>query len=284
MNVVHFIPPQQRRLTLLAAQSDTLPVLIEGSSGSGKGGIARWIHHHSSRAALPLLESHHGAPLAEQITLTQGGTLVAHEISEFPLSEQQTLLHFLKSHSLKSTETQNLDHLFHTRIIATTSHNLEGRAAAGLFSEELLQKLKPLQIKMPELWERAEEFDDIALALVHEITRELHREHLRSLSPKAWQVLRAHRWPGNIRELRNVLRIAILSARGDQIEAKDLPELTDPRIDFRATREGFERYYLLELFRLLKGDIGKICKLARMDRDMVLAKAKLYELERELKP
>ncbi len=245
-NVVHFVPPNQRRLTLLAAQSDTLPVLIEGSSGSGKGGIARWIHTHSARAALPLLETQKGAQLTEQITQAQGGSLIVSQISELSNEEQQTLLHFLKSHSLKSPQTQNLDHLFHTRIIATTSHNLATRTTAGLFDKELLEKLKPLAIKMPELCERLEEFEDITLTLVHEITRELHREHLRSLSPKAWLVLRAHPWPGNIRELRNVLRIALRRAKGARVEEKDLPDLTDRQIDFQATREEFEKVLEME--------------------------------------
>ena len=80
MEMVHFIPPSQRRLAMLAAQADTAPVLIYGASGTGKGAIARWIHQNGPRATRPCLTATHDRPLSAQIPEAQGGTLLITEI------------------------------------------------------------------------------------------------------------------------------------------------------------------------------------------------------------
>ena len=96
MEMVHFIPPTQRRLVILAAQADTAPVLICGAAGTGKGAIAQWIHHNGPRAGFPYVEANHETPLVAQIPAAQGGTLVVPELAEWPLAEQMALLQFLK--------------------------------------------------------------------------------------------------------------------------------------------------------------------------------------------
>jgi two-component system response regulator HydG len=174
--------------------------------------------------------------------------------------------------------------LLNVRLIATTDQLLEGRAQGGLFNPELLSRLNVFRIEMPPLVRRREEFDDIALGILGEITRELHKEYLRSFSPAAWEALRSYEWPGNIRELRNVLRMAVISSRGDQIEAHDLPALGQDRIDFRATREQFERTYLLELLRTFNWDVERTCQMARMDRATLLAKMQRYNIELRREP
>lgn len=276
--VTFFIPPSQRRIAMLATQADSAPVLLHGGSGSGKGALAKWIHSNGARAAAPLVVSNFQHPLAEQIAQAQGGTLVVNEIGEFPLGEQKLVENFLKT---KTIPLNGLPMLCNVRIIATTSHSLENRAASGLFNAELLQKINVFRIEMPPLSKRADEFEDIALGLVDEITHELHKEHLRTVSPDALARLKSYEWPGNLRELRNVLRVAVISAKGSALEVTDLPEFGHDRIDFRATREQFERIYLTELLKTFDWQIDKTCRMARMDEATLRAKLDQLGIHRD---
>jgi DNA-binding NtrC family response regulator len=278
MEMVHFIPSSQRRLALLAAQADSAPALIYGGSGTGKGAIARWIHSNGPRAAKAFLVAKQDRPLSEQILDAQGGTLTIPEMGEWPLSEQKALLGFLKTKSISVTNSDGTStpRLVNVRIIGTTSQALEGRAQGGLFNIELLEKLNVFRIEMPSLTKRLDEFDDIVTGIVGEITREIHKEHLRKLSQESWERLRAYDWPGNLRELRNVLRIAVTAAKGDQIEVSDFPDFGYERIDFRATREQFEKVYLLELLKTFDWEIDKTCRMTRIDKSTLLSKIKHY--------
>lgn len=276
MEMVHFIPSSQRRLALLAAQADLAPALVYGGSGTGKGAIARWIHTNGPRAGRVFLIASHEKSLTEQILQAQSGTLVVPEIGEWPLSEQKALLGFLKTKSVPHPSGENLPTLANVRIIGTTSQALEGRAQGGLFNAELLEKLSSFRIEMPPLTKRSDEFEDIVLGILGEIARELHREHLRVFSPEAWNRLHSYDWPGNLRELRNVLRLATASAKGNQIETTDLPDFGYSRIDFRSTREEFEKVYILELLKSFNWDIQQTCKLTRIDQETLLNKIKHY--------
>src|SRR5690606_30571368 len=158
----------------------------------------------------------------------QGGTFVIHEVGNWPLGEQKILLNFLKTKSVpmeaKGNVSMLLPMLLNVRVIASTSQMLEGRAQSGMFNDELLKRLNVFRIEMPPLARRTEEFGDIVMGLMNEITHELHKEHLRSISPEALSLIRQYEWPGNIRELRNVLRVAVINAQGDRIEVGDLPD------------------------------------------------------------
>jgi len=276
--MVHFIPPNQRRLVILATQADSAAVLICGASGTGKGAIAKWIHQNGPRAGFPLVEANHETPLIAQIPQAQGGTLVVPELADWPLSEQMVLLQFLKTKSIRQNDVTTLANI---RVIATSAPGIDSRAQGGLFNPDLLEALNVFRIEMPSLAERIEEFEDIVLSLLHEITHDVHREHLRSISREAWSLLRGYDWPGNIRELRNVLKIAVLAARGDEIEERDLPDFGHDRIDFRATREQFEKIYLMELLKTFDWQIDRTCRMARMDKETLLAKINQYGIQLE---
>lgn len=280
MEMVHFIPPGQRRLVMLAAQADSAPVLIFGASGTGKGAIARWIHSNSVRSAHPLAVAKPDLALVEQIPEANHGTLVIPEIGERPLSEQVALFKFLKTKAVPHFGSADTPMLINARIIATSSQSLEGRAQGGLFKPELLEKLNVFRIEMPALAKRTEEFSDIVLGILGEITRELHKEHLRGLAGQAWELLRSYDWPGNLRELRNVLKIATIVAKGDKIEALDLPQFGHRNVDFRATREQFERIYILELLKAFDWEIDKTCQMTKVNKDALLSKIDKYGLKR----
>ena len=276
MEMVHFIPSSQRRLALLAVQADSAPVLILGAAGPGKGAIASWIHANGARCSCPFITAQLGASLHHQILEAQGGTLVIPELGEWSLSEQKILLNFLKTRTIPHAEDKKMSILAHARIIGTTSQSLDGRAQGGLFNRELLEKLNVFRIEMPSLSKRTDDFEDIVIEIIGEITRELHKEHLRSLSPSAWTRLKTYDWPGNLREIRNVLRVAVVSCKGDQIDSHDLPEFGNTQIDFRATREQFEKIYLLELLNTFNWEIEKTCDMTRINKETLLSKIKHY--------
>jgi DNA-binding NtrC family response regulator len=175
-----------------------------------------------------------------------------------------------------STAEPSVPQLTNTRIIATTSHVLEGRAQGGLFNIELLEKLNVFRIEMPPLIKRMDEFDDIVVGIVGEMTKEFGKKHVRAISPEAWIQLRSYDWPGNLRELRNVLRFAVAAAKGDQIETGDLPDFGFTKIDFRSTREKFEKVYILELLKTFDWEIDKTCNMTHMNKANLLAKVKNY--------
>jgi len=276
MEMVHFIPPGQRRLALLAAQADSAPVLISGASGTGKGAIARWIHANSPRAARPFIEATRHTNLVAQIFKAQGGTLLVSEIGEFPLSEQKNLLNFINTKSVPHPENPQLRTIVNVRMVVTSDQALEGRAQGGLFNPELLEKLNVFRLEMPPLSRRHDEFDDIVVGILNEITHEFHREHLRAFDAGAWVRLRSYDWPGSIRELRNVLRLAVLAAQGDEITEGDLPDFGHHRIDFRATREQFEKIYILELLRANDWDVERTCNQSQIDRLALQIKIQKY--------
>jgi DNA-binding NtrC family response regulator len=277
--MVHFIPPSQRRLVILATQADTAPVLICGGPGTGKGAIARWIHQNGPRASFSYVIADHESSLALQIPKSQGGTLFIPELAEWPLSEQKVLLQFLRTKTVP--REGGLPLLTNIRVIATSGQGIDGRALGGLFNSELLEALNVFRIEMPSLAERIEEFDDIVQGVLNEITRELNKQHLRLLDEEVWTQLRSYDWPGNIRELRNVLRIAIVAATGDQIEIKHLPNFGHDHVDFRATREQFEKIYLLELLKTFNFEIDRTCQMAGLEKEALLAKISKYGISSE---
>ena len=264
MEMVHFIPPSQRRIALLAAQADPSAVLIHGASGTGKGAIARWIHSNGPRAGLPFVTAQRDLPLLSQIPAANGGTLFIEEIGERPLSEQKLLLELIQLRSIPHPENPSLRMLMNVRLITSSGRSLDGRAQGGLFNPLLLEKLNAFRIEMPDLASR-EDFRDVVEGILGELVREVHKEHLKRMSVGTWDQLRSYEWPGNLRELRNVLRIAVLSAQGDELLETDLPQFGHDQNDFRNTREAFEKIYLAELLRSFDGEIDRACKMTQMD-------------------
>lgn len=266
---------------MLAAQADNAPVLISGGNGTGKGAIACWLHFNGPRSTKPLIVTNHSSPLCNDLLRAQGGSIIINEIGGYPFTEQKILLQLLITRSIPHPENHHLKMLMNVRVMATTSQALECRAQGGLFNLDLLEKLNVFRLEMPPLSKRHDEFNDIASGILHEITRELHKEHIRKISEPAFEKLRDYEWPGNLRELRNVLRIAVISCTEDQLEKNDLPNFGQDRINFRATREQFEKIYILELLKTFNWQIDETCRMTRMDRTALLGKIKQYGISLE---
>lgn len=283
MSMVVFIPSSQRKIAMMAAQSDTDPVFILGGVGTGKGALARWIHQNSPRSSQICTTATRERTLSEQIREANGGTLIVDDIANYPVSEQIALLNFLKTKAIPhphkaSDHSAALPMIANVRIIATGAPQVDLRAQAGMFNDELLLRLSKFRIEMPNLSEREGEFEDITLGILNEITHELHKEHIKGFSEKVWSKLRAYDWPGNLRELRNVLRMSVLSCASERIEIQDVPDFGHDKINFQATRSEFEKVYLTELLKSFNHDLDKVARASRIDRIQLMEKLKRHGL------
>jgi sigma-54 specific flagellar transcriptional regulator A len=220
-------------------------VLVTGESGTGKEMLVAAIHDASSRSTGPLvtlncgaipenlLESElfghakgafTGAHAARQgrVASAEGGTLFLDEIGEMPLALQVKLLRLLQQREYSpvgDSKTYRCD----IRVVAATNRDLEAEVRAGRFREDLYYRLNVIPLHIPPLRERR---DDIAALVMHFFRRmreDLGREDLDGFSVEALTLLETYSWPGNIRELQNVVERAVLLAIGPEVSAQDLP-------------------------------------------------------------
>lgn len=220
-------------------------VLVLGESGTGKELVARALYHHSRRsqgpflaincAAIPdtLLESElfghergafTGADRRRIGKFEQAhhGTILLDEIGDMPLSLQAKLLRLLQERRfdrLGGNETVQAD----VRVIATTHQDLEAAVATGRFRQDLFYRLTEFTIRTPPLRDRSDDIPLLVDYLLPRFNRELDKQ-VRAVSDEALQLLTRHTWPGNIRELRNAIRFAMIHAAGDTLHADSLPE------------------------------------------------------------
>jgi transcriptional regulator with GAF, ATPase, and Fis domain len=218
-------------------------VLITGDSGTGKEVIARLIHAHSPRrsgpfvavnvAALPgeLLESELFGHVRGAFTgatrdrpgrfeAASQGTLFLDEVGELPLLLQVKLLRVLQEHTYERVG-ENQPRQADARIIAATNRDLRGAVAEGTFREDLYYRLRVFPIELPPLRERREDIEPLARALLLRV--EVKSGRSLRFSPDALRALLSHSWPGNVRELENALEYAATVARGQTLQAEDLP-------------------------------------------------------------
>jgi DNA-binding NtrC family response regulator len=281
MSMVYFIPSSQRKIALAAAHAEDEPALVIGGAGTGKGALAKWIHQNSPRAAQPCVMATRERTIAEQIRDCKGGTLIVDDITAYPVSEQMVILNFLKTKAVSSAQKSGgatIPMIVNVRIIATAVPQIDSRARAGMFNDELLLRLSKNRIEMPNLAEREDEFEDITMGILQEITQELHKEYIKGFSETAWRKLREYDWPGNLRELRNVLRMAVVSCEAERVDMRDLPDFGHDKINFQATRSEFEKIYLSELLKSFNHDLDKTARAARMERVTLMEKLKLLGL------
>jgi DNA-binding NtrC family response regulator len=219
-----------------------VPVLLGGETGSGKGALARLIHLLSGRpadrwvplncAALPeslaesILFGHKkgsftGAAVDQvgKFEVADRGTLFLDEIGELPLTLQAKLLKVLEDGVVEPVGARQ-GKAVDVRVIAATNRDLKVAVADKKFREDLFYRLSFAQIQMPPLRERRADIHHLALRMVAKLNVSLHRP--RRLAPSALERLEQHDWPGNIRDLENVIGRSLLLSTRDALEAADL--------------------------------------------------------------
>lgn len=237
-------PSMQRLLKMAHQVADTdASVLILGESGTGKGVLARAIHGWSRRAAADFVTVNcpglSGELIASElfghvrgaftgasenklgrVDQAEGGTLFFDEIGDFPLALQPKLLRFIQDREYERVGdpvTRRAD----VRIVAATNHDLAAMVAEGRFREDLLYRLNVITLELPPLREHPEDILDLAQRFLFRYARAYRRE-AREFSSQAREFLQRYPWPGNIRELQNVVERATILAQGETVRLEDL--------------------------------------------------------------
>jgi len=275
-----------------------VPVLITGESGTGKELVARAIHRQSGRkgqafvaincGAIPetLLESElfgyekgafTGATQQRKgrIEGARGGTLFLDEIGDIPLGLQVKLLRFLQDHEIQrlgGQETIAVD----ARILAATNVDLQKAISEGRFREDLYYRLCVVTIAVPALNKRGSDIELLSRTFLTKFAEE-QKKPLKGFTPHAMQALTAHNWPGNVREVENRIKRAVVMAEGKYVTPGNL-ELKDPSSSeeeastLRTSRDSRER----DLVRLaMEKTDGNVSRAAA---DLGISRPTLYQL------
>ncbi|MEO7251286.1 MAG: sigma-54 dependent transcriptional regulator [Arenimonas sp.] len=218
-------------------------VLLLGETGTGKGVLAAAIHAASARAHAPfatvncpslsaeLMESElfghakgsfTGATQSTvgRVSHAEGGTIFLDEIGDFPLSLQPKLLRFIQDklyERVGDPHTRKAD----ARIIAATNHDLDAMVASGSFRLDLLYRLNVITVTLPPLRERPEDIEDLAQGFLERYAQ-AYRLPARGLSAAAMALMKKYRWPGNIREMQNIIERAVILCPGAQVGPEQL--------------------------------------------------------------
>jgi len=278
------------RQAKLVADSDA-SVLIFGESGTGKELLARAIHHASQRrekafvavncGAIPadLLESElfghargafTGAIQAHKglFQAADGGTLFLDEIGDMPLPLQVKLLRVLQEGEVRpvgSTQAIPVD----VRVISATHRDLDSQRDQGMFREDLFYRLNVVSLKLPALAERREDIPLLAAHILRKLA-ERYRKQPSTLAPDAMALLVAAPWPGNIRQLLNLLEQAVALTPTTVIPATlvqaALKEDAAALVPFEEARKSFERDYLVRLLKITGGNVTQAAQLAKRNR------------------
>lgn len=297
-----------------------LTVLITGETGTGKELVARAVHQESERREMPFIAVDCGA-LPENIIeselfgyhkgaftgadrqkpgffeAAEGGTLLLDEVGNLPPATQIKLLRVIQERELRplgSVQSSPLD----VRLIAATNEKLEAGIPAARFRADLYYRLAEFSIAVPSLRERREDLPMLARRFMEEAAQELRRP-ICSIAPAAIEALAAHSWPGNIRELRNVMRNAVVQCHGVVIEVDQVrlamglverPEMAaesgaaiSPPMPLRKVRDEalarVERKAIADALRYTDGNKAAAARLLEVDVKTLYAKLRLYDLD-----
>ncbi len=276
------------KIRLVAATSAS--VLITGESGTGKELFARAIHDLSERAHKPfvaincsaipdlLLESElfghskgafTGATSEHKglFQAAQGGSIFLDEIGDMPLNLQAKLLRVLQEREITpigSTRAIALD----VRILTATHRNLQMEVAAGRFREDIYYRIHVVNLHIPSLEQRREDIPLLANHFLQQLAQQYHKD-IRGFSPETMELMIQAHWPGNVRQLQNVIEQSIALCTTPLITASLLQHVLhseDTPLSLEEAKRKFERDYLIRTLRMADGNVSLAARLAQRNR------------------
>ncbi|SAS77336.1 two-component system response regulator GlrR [Klebsiella pneumoniae] len=287
----------------MVAQSD-VSVLINGQSGTGKEIVAKAIHNASPRHDKPFVAINCGA-LPEQLLeselfghargaftgavsnreglfqAAEGGTLFLDEIGDMPVALQVKLLRVLQERKVRPLGS-NRDIEINVRIISATHRDLPKAMARGEFREDLFYRLNVVNLKIPPLSERTEDIPLLANHLLRQ-SADRHKPFVRAFSSDAMKRLMAAKWPGNVRQLVNVIEqcVALTSSPviGDALVEQALEGENTALPTFVEARNQFELNYLRKLLQITKGNVTHAARMAGRNRTEFYKLLSRHELD-----
>lgn len=295
----------------LVAPTD-MSVLILGESGTGKEYVARLIHTQSKRKNQPFIAVDCGA-LSEELAISElfghvkgaftgahadkvgqfvaakGGTLFLDEVGNLSYEVQVKLLRALQERVIQPLGTNkeiNVD----VRIITATNENLLEQVRDGKFREDLYHRINEFKIQVPSLFERKDDFWEFTNFFMKHANEDLNR-HVEEFDDEVKEIFNTYSWPGNIRELRNTVRRAILLSKGSTIVTADTlpPEMkkessnkvvqgTSP-YDLKAQKQNSEREIIIKTLEEAKYNKSKAARLLNIDRKTLYLKISKYDID-----
>ncbi len=282
-----------------------MSVLINGSSGTGKEYVAHRIHQLSKRNNKPFIAVDCGSIPKElaaseffghvkgsftgaltdktgAFVAANGGTIFLDEIGNLSYEVQIQLLRALQERKIRpvgSTQEISVD----IRLISATNENLEQAIEKGTFREDLYHRINEFTLRMPDLKERKEDILLFANFFLDQANKELDK-HLIGFDPKASQALQSYHWPGNLRQMKNIVKRATLLAQGSFITLAELGTELLEAPSFNTTNmalrnEETEKEHILEALRQTGNNKSKAAQLLDIDRKTLYNKLKLYNID-----
>lgn len=294
-----------------------MSVLITGQSGTGKEYVARKIHELSKRSSKPFVAIDCGVLSKElaaselfghqkgaftgaladrkgQFELANGGTLFLDEIGNLPYEVQMQLLRALQEQVIRkvgSGTEQKVD----VRIIAATNERLTENIQQELFRNDLFHRINEFEIYVPSLQERIDDLDEYLAFFINEACEELNKAVV-AVSDEVKEIFKNYEWLGNLRELKNIIKRAVLMAEGSVIEVNHLPvgfsqnqaakkpsssnsSTIEPALNLKEMQEQQEKEAIKQALEQHKFNKSKAAKSLNIDRTTLYKKIKLYQID-----
>ncbi|HEY4323155.1 MAG TPA: sigma-54 dependent transcriptional regulator [Mucilaginibacter sp.] len=292
-----------------------MSVLIQGESGTGKEYVARMIHQQSKRAAMPFVAIDCGA-LSKDLAASElfghvkgaftgaiadkkglfeyadGGTLFMDEVGNLSYDVQVKLLRTLQEKIIQPVGT-NKQIPVNVRIITATNDDLTGSVSVGDFRGDLYHRINEFKIQLPPLRQRRNDLDVFIKYFIEQANADLDR-NITNISAEVKEIFYKYDWPGNLRELKNVIRRMVLLTHGNEANTDALPEEmlfsvannlsnipAERESDLKAQNEINEKKLIEKTLREVKHNKSKAAKLLNIDRKTLYSKMERYGLDRD---